>query len=80
LDSQSTRAEVPKWHAELAKVKMVERTGVRLDTEIDYTPLPLLWEHGGLSFVALQTGKTHSERSARWRNRSANSSLRSSNA
>ena len=28
-----------------------------LDTVIDYTPLPLLWEHGGLSFVALQTGK-----------------------
>jgi len=24
---------------------------------IDYTPLPLLWQHGGLSFVALQTGK-----------------------
>ena len=24
---------------------------------IDYTPLPLLWEYGGLSFVALQTGK-----------------------
>ena len=37
--------------------EVVERTGVPLDTVIDYTPLPLLWEHGGLSFVALQTGK-----------------------
>ena len=44
---------------------MVERTGVPLDTEIDYTPLPLLWEHGGLSFVALQTGKAvHAEGAA----------------
>jgi hypothetical protein len=59
------RAEVQKWHAELAKVKMVERTGVPLDTEIDYTPLPLLWEHGGLNFVALQTGKAlHAEGAA----------------
>ena len=33
-----------------------------LDTVIDYTPLPLLWEHGSLSFVALQTGKAlHAE-------------------
>ena len=37
--------------------EVVERTGVPLDTVIDYTPLPLLWEYGGLSFVALQTGK-----------------------
>ena len=37
--------------------EVVERTGVPLDTVIDYTPLPLLWEHGGLSFAALQTGK-----------------------
>ena len=37
--------------------EVVERTGVSLDTVIDYTPLPLLWECGGLSFVALQTGK-----------------------
>jgi hypothetical protein len=51
------RAEEQKWHAELARVEMAERTGVALDTAIDYTPLPLLWEHGGLSFVALQTGK-----------------------
>ena len=44
---------------------MVERTGVALDTVIDYTPLPLLWEHGGLSFVALQTGKAlHAEGAA----------------
>ena len=35
---------------------MVERTGVPLDTVIDYTPLPTHWEDGGLSFVALQTG------------------------
>jgi PcfJ-like protein len=30
---------------------------VPLDTVIDYTPLPLLWKYGSLSFVALQTGK-----------------------
>jgi hypothetical protein len=41
----------------LAVAEVVERTGVPLDTVIDYTPLPLLWEHGGLSFAALQTGK-----------------------
>ena len=35
---------------------MVERTGVPFDTVIDYTPLPLHWECGGLSFIALQTG------------------------
>ena len=59
------RAEEQKWHAELAMVKMVERTGVALDTVIDYTPLPPLWEHGGLSFVALQTGKAlHAEGAA----------------
>ena len=34
---------------------MVERTDVPFDTVIDYTPLPPLWEYGGLSFVALQT-------------------------
>ena len=51
------RAEEQKWHADLAVAEVVERTGVPLDTVIDYTPLPLLWEHGGLSFVALQTGK-----------------------
>ena len=37
--------------------QVVERTGVPLDTVIDYMPLPLLWECGDLSFVALQTGK-----------------------
>ena len=41
----------------MALTKVVEYTGVPLDTVIDYTPLPLLWEDGGLSFVALQTGK-----------------------
>jgi PcfJ-like protein len=50
-------AEEQKWHADLAVAEVVERTGVPLDTVIDYTPLPLLWEYGGLSFVALQTGK-----------------------
>jgi hypothetical protein len=59
------RAEEQKWHAELAMVEMVDRTGVPLDTEIDYTPLPLIWEHGSLSFVALQTGKAlHTEGAA----------------
>jgi PcfJ-like protein len=52
------RAEEQKWHADLAVAKVVERTGMSLDTVIDYTPLPLLWEHGGLSFVALQTGNS----------------------
>lgn len=56
------RAEEQKWHGELEKVEMVERTGVALDTVIDYTPLPLLWEHDSLSFVALQTGRVlHAE-------------------
>ena len=50
-------AEEQKWHADLAVAKVVERTGVSLDTVIDYTPLPLLRECGSLSFVALQTGK-----------------------
>jgi hypothetical protein len=50
------RAEEQEWHAELALTKVVERTGGPLDTVIDYMPLPLLWESGGLSFVALQTG------------------------
>jgi hypothetical protein len=62
---QRARAEEQKWHAELAKVEMVERTGVGLDTEIDYTPLPPIWEHSGLSFVALQTGRAlHAEGAA----------------
>ena len=59
------RAEEQKWHAELATVKTVKRTRVALNTVIDYKPLPLLWEHGGLSFVALQTGKAlHAEGAA----------------
>ena len=59
------RAEEQKWHADLAVAQVVERTGVPLDTVIDYAPLPLLWEHGGLSFVALQTGKAvHAEGAA----------------
>ena len=62
---ERAHAEEQKWHAELAMVKMVKRTGVALDTVIDYTPLPPLWEHGGLSFVALQTGKAlHAEGAA----------------
>ena len=49
----------------MAVAEVVECTGVALDTVIDYTPLPLLWEHGGLSFVALQTGKAlHAEGAA----------------
>jgi hypothetical protein len=55
---ERARAEEEKWHADLAVAEAVQRTGVPLDTVIDYTPLPLLWEYGGLSFVALQTGKT----------------------
>ena len=36
-----------------------------LGTVIDYAPLPLLWEHGDLSFVALQTREAlHSEGAA----------------
>ena len=62
---ERARAEEQKWHADLAVAEVVERTGVPLDTVIDYTPLPLLWEHGGLSFVALQTGKAlHAEGAA----------------
>ena len=53
---ERARAEEQKWHADLAVVKTVKRGGVALDKVIDYTPLPLLWNHGGLSFVALQTG------------------------
>jgi PcfJ-like protein len=49
-------AEEQKWHADLALTEGVKLTGVPLDTVIDYTPLPLLREYGGLSFVALQTG------------------------
>ena len=51
------RTNEQKWHAELAMAEVVEDTGASPDTVIDYTPLPLSWEHGGLSFVALQTGK-----------------------
>jgi hypothetical protein len=51
------RAEEQKWHAELAVAETVESTGVAPNTVIDYMPLPVLWEHGGVSFVALQTGK-----------------------
>ncbi len=61
---ERARAEEQKWHEELAVAEadlglteVVERTGVPLDTVIDYAPLPLLWEFGGLSFVALQAGK-----------------------
>ena len=51
---ERARAEEQKWHADLA---VVERAGVPLDTVIDYTPLPLHWKYGDLTFVALQTGK-----------------------
>jgi hypothetical protein len=54
---ERARAEEEKWHADLAVAEVVQRTGVPLETVIDYTPLPLQWEYGGLSFVALQTGK-----------------------
>ena len=54
---ERVRAEEQKWHAELAMAEVVEDTDASPDTVIDYTPLPLTWEHGGLSFVALQTGK-----------------------
>jgi PcfJ-like protein len=37
---------------------------VPLDTVIEYMPLPLLWECGGLRFVALQTGKALHEEGA----------------
>jgi hypothetical protein len=59
------RSEEQKWHAELAIAEMVERTGVLLETEIDYTPLPPIWEHSGLRLVALQTGEAlHAEGAA----------------
>ena len=51
------RAEEQKWHAELAVVDTGEDADGALDTVIDYTPLPHLWKHAALSFVALQTGK-----------------------
>jgi hypothetical protein len=59
---ERVRAEEQKWHADLwhadlAIAEVVEPTGVPLDTVIDYTPLPLHWKYGDLSFVALQTGK-----------------------
>ena len=48
------RAEEQNWHGGGPSVtEVVERTGVPLDTVIDYTPLPLLSEYSGLSFVAL---------------------------
>lgn len=50
------RAEEQRWHAELALSNVAERGGVLLDEVIDYAPLPLVWTHGDLSFVALQSG------------------------
>ena len=62
---ERARAEEQKWHADLAVAEVVERTGAPLDTVVDYAPLPLLWEYGGFSFVALQTGKAvHAEGAA----------------
>ena len=49
MDPQRARAEEQKWHAELAVVEMVERTGVALDTVIDYGPLPLRWQRKRLA-------------------------------
>ena len=54
---ERARAEEQKWHADLAVAEVVEPAGVPLDTVIDYTPLPLHWKYGDLSFVALQTRK-----------------------
>ena len=54
---ERARAEERRWHEDLALTNAVKRIGVPLDTVIDYTPLPLFWQYGGLSFVALQTGK-----------------------
>jgi hypothetical protein len=62
---ERARAEEQMWHADLAVSEAVERTGAPLNTVVNYTPLPLLWEYGGLSFVALQTEKAlHAEGAA----------------
>lgn len=61
---ERARAEQQKWHDDLAMAEMVECTGVPLDTVIEYMALPLLWECGGLRFVALQTGKALHEEGA----------------
>jgi hypothetical protein len=62
------RAEEHKWHMELARNETVdddEDLGSRPDTIIDYAPLPLLWKHDDLSFVALQTREAlHAEGAA----------------
>ena len=46
---ERARTEERRWHEDLALTNVVERTGVPLDTVIDYTPLPLFWEYGGLT-------------------------------
>jgi hypothetical protein len=57
-DLNRALVEERKWHAELAAA----RASVTLDREVDYAPLPSTWGHGGLRFVALQTGKAlHAE-------------------
>ena len=61
---ERARAEEQKWHDDFAMAEMVECTGVPLDTVIEYMPLPLLWECGGLRFVALQTAKALHEEGA----------------
>jgi len=61
---ERARAEEQKWHDDFAMAEMVECTGLPLDTVIEYMPLPLLWECGGLRFVALQTGKALHEEGA----------------
>jgi hypothetical protein len=62
------RIEEQEWHAELARNEPVEDdddSDLWLDSVIDYAPLPILWVHGGLSFVALQTHEAlHAEGAA----------------
>jgi hypothetical protein len=59
------RTEEQRWLAELAATRTVDCGGVPFDESIDYAPLPILWMHGDLSFVALQSGKAlHAEGAA----------------
>jgi hypothetical protein len=59
------RAEESSWHEKLARSEPVESSNKAEVREVDYAPLPLRWEHGDLSFVALQTQKAlHAEGAA----------------
>src|SRR5262249_3636153 len=61
------RIKEQEWHAELANSETAEDddSDFRPDSVIDYAPLPILAEHGGLSFVALQTREAlHAEGAA----------------